>query len=100
MVDKNKRAFCKKYFLGQIGKVVESFGDGLKEAQEDQAFDDFFETYESSYALTLAYPDDILIETAHQHGIDTRGREKNDIVKELFEKHGGYGHGMRELLSE
>lgn len=89
-MDKSKRTFCKKYFLRQIGKVVESFDDGLKEARESLAFDDFFESYESSYALTLAYPDDILMETAHQHGIDTDGREKNEIVKELFEKHGGY----------
>lgn len=91
-MNKSKRTFCKKYFLRQIGNVVESFGEGLKEAQEDLAFDDFFESYESSYSLTLAYPDDILIETAHQHGIDTDGREKKEIVKELFEKHGGYGH--------
>lgn len=91
-MDNTKRTFCKRYFLGQIGKVVEGFGEGLKEAQESLAFDDFFETYESSYALTLAYPDDILIETARQHGIPTKGRDKNEIVKELFEKHGGYGN--------
>ena len=92
MVDKSKRTFCKRYFLEQVGKVVEGFGDGVKEARENLAFDDFFESYESSYALTLAYPDDILLETARQHGIETDGREKKDIVKELFEKHGGYNH--------
>jgi hypothetical protein len=91
-VDKSKRIFCKKYFLRQVEKVVKGFGEGLQEAQQGLAFDDFFESYESSYALTLAYPDDILIETAHQYGIDTEGREKNEIVKELFEKHGGYGN--------
>jgi hypothetical protein len=91
MVDKSKRTFCRQYFFKQVGKVVESFGEGLEEAQQNLAFDDFFESYESSYALTLAYPDDILIETARNHGINTDGREKNEIVKELFEKHGGYG---------
>ncbi len=99
-MDNSKRTFCKKYFLGQVGKVVESFGDGLKEARDSLAFDDFFDSYESSYSLTLAYPDEIIIETAHQHGIDTEGREKKDIVKELFEKHGGYRDGVREFLSE
>ena len=64
----------------------------MEEAQQSLAFDDFFESYESSYALTLAYPDDILIETANQYGIETEGREKNEIVKEVFEKHGGYGN--------
>jgi len=91
-VNKSKRKFCKGYFFRQIVKVVESFGEGLKEAEQRLEFDDFFESYESSHSLTLAYPDDILIETAHQHGIDTDGREKNEIVKELFEKHGGYGN--------
>lgn len=94
MVDKNKRAFCKRYLFRQIGEIVGNFGDGLKEVEENLAFDNFFESYESSYALTLAYPDEILIETAHQHGIVTEGREKKEIVKELFEKHGGYDHGV------
>lgn len=91
-MDKSKRIFCKRYFLRQIGEVIERFGEGLKEAQEELAFDDFFESYESSYALTLAYPDDILMETAHQYGIVTEKREKKEIVKELFEKYGGYGN--------
>ena len=91
-MDKSKRTFCKRYFFRQIQEAVESFGKGLEEAQQSLEFDDFFESYESSYALTLAYPDDILIETAHQYGIETKGREKNEIVKELFEKHGGYGN--------
>ncbi|WP_372680839.1 hypothetical protein [Desulfosarcina sp.] len=91
-MDKSKRTFCKKYLFRQIQKTVEGFGEGFKEAQQRLTFDDFFESYESSYALTLAYPDDILIETARQHGIHTEGRGKNEIIKELFEKHGGYGN--------
>ncbi len=90
MVDEKRRTFFKSYFFKQIAMVVEGFGEGVKEARENLAFDDFFDSYDSSYALTLAYPDDVLMATAQQHGIDTEGREKNDIVKELFEKHGGY----------
>lgn len=89
-MDKSKRLFCKRYLLQEIGAVVAGFGDGLKEAQAQLAFDDFFESYESSYSLTLAYPDDILLETAKQHGIETEGRDKKAIVKELFREHGGY----------
>ena len=92
MVDKNRRTFCKNYLFRQIAKVVEGFGEGVKEARESLAFDEFFDSYDSSYALTLAYPDDILMATAQQHGIATEGREKNEIVKELFEKHGGYNY--------
>jgi hypothetical protein len=92
MVDESKRTFCRRYFFKQFEKVIEGFGEGLKEARQSLSFEDFFESYESSYSLTLAYPDDILIETAHHHGIETEGREKKEIVKELFEKHGGYGN--------
>ena len=90
MFDSSKRLFCKSYFFQQCHQIVEGFGEGLKNAQESQEFDDFFGSYESSYALTLAYPDDILLDTADQLGIETEGREKNEIVKELFKKHGGY----------
>jgi hypothetical protein len=90
VVDKSKRTFFSRYLLQQVGSVVAGFSDGLKEAEENLAFDDFFDSYESSYSLTLAYPDDILIETARQHGIETEGRDKKAIVKELFKTHGGY----------
>jgi len=91
MVDQNKRFFCRDYIFQQVKNVVRGFEEGLKEAQDSQAFDEFFGSYETSYALTLAYPDDILMETARQHGIEIRGRDKKEIVKELFEKHGQYG---------
>ena len=64
------------------------FEAGLEEARRKEEFDRFFDSYESSYALTLAYPDDILIETARRNGIETENRSKIDIVKELFLKKG------------
>ena len=85
MVDQSKRDFCKHYFLRQVGVILSGFQEGV---QEDE-FDRYFDSYDSSYALTLAYPDDILLETARQYGIETEGREKKDIVKELFKKAGG-----------
>ena len=92
MVDKRKRElFSKKFFLREVGKVISAFESGVREAEEKENFERFFDSYESSYALTLAYPDDILIETARREGIETEGREKIDIVKELFQKKGGYG---------
>jgi hypothetical protein len=90
MVDKNKRIFFKNYFLEGIEKVLAGFDEGLKLAKAKQGFDEYFDSYESSYALTLAYPDEILIETARQSGIKTDGRDKKEIIKELFEKKGGY----------
>ena len=46
-------------------------------------------SYENSHTLTLCYPDDILLETARREGIRVEGRDKLEIVKELFEKKGG-----------
>ncbi|MGD8343154.1 MAG: hypothetical protein PVI38_11585 [Desulfobacterales bacterium] len=93
MVDQNKRLFFRRGWLRQVGKIVSGFQEGMQEADRQDAFERYFESYESSYALTLAYPDDILLETAKRHGIETEGREKNDIVKELFKKHGGSEYG-------
>ncbi|MGM0656434.1 MAG: hypothetical protein ACQETR_14115 [Thermodesulfobacteriota bacterium] len=90
MIDKNKRGFFKNCFLGEVGKILSGFDEGIKEAKKKQEFDEYFDSYESSYALTLAYPDEILIETARQLGIPIDGRDKKDIIKELFEKNGGY----------
>ena len=90
MVDKSKRDFCTRYFLRQIGEIIQGFEAGVEEAEQKEDFDNFFKSYESSYALTLAYPDDILLETARKCGIETENRTKKDIVKELFIKKGGY----------
>jgi len=90
MVDKSKRDFCTRYFLRQIGEIIQGFEAGVEEAEQKENFDNFFKSYESSYALTLAYPDEILLETARSFGIETTGRDKNEIVKELLEKKGGY----------
>ncbi len=94
MVDQNKRNFFRRGWLRQVGKIVSGFQEGMQQADEEIAFDRYFESYDSSYALTLAYPDDLLLETARQHGIETEGREKNEIIKELFKKHGGEEYGF------
>ena len=86
MVDNSKRSFCKRYVLRQVGEILAGFKEGMQGAEQKDEFDRYFDSYDSSYALTLAYPDDILLETARQFGIETEGREKKDIVKELFKK--------------
>jgi hypothetical protein len=85
-MDKSKREFCKKYFLQQAVNIAAGFKDGVRAAKEKEDFESFFDSYESSYALTLAYPDEILLDTARKFGVETEGREKKDIIKELFKK--------------
>ena len=88
-MDRSKRKFLKHFFRDQLTHVITGVREGIQEADQRAEFDRYFDSYQSSYALTLAYPDDILFETAHRYGIETEGREKSEIVKELFRKHGG-----------
>jgi hypothetical protein len=90
MTDNGRRRFLSKYFLHSVGRCLQGFEEGVAEARQKEDFDRFFESYESSYALTLAYPDDILLETARNCGVETENRSKKDIIKELFVKKGGF----------
>ena len=90
MPDNSRRRFFSQYFLHHAGRCLRGFEAGLEEARQKAEFDQFFESYESSYALTLAYPDELLLETAKKYGIETEDRPKKDIVKELFIKKGGF----------
>lgn len=90
MHDPGKRNFFSDLFKETVVKPIAAFKAGMKEADAHHDLDEFFESYESSYALTLNYPDDILIETARMEGIIVEGREKIDIVSELIKKKGGY----------
>ena len=94
MVDIAKRSFFRHGVLKQVGEIVSGFREGIREADSESAFDRYFESYDSSYALTLAYPDDVLLETARMHGIETEGRERSEIVKELFRQNGDPENGF------
>ena len=91
-MDKSKREFCKKYFFQQAVNIAAGFKAGVQAAKQKEDFEAFFDSYESSYSLTLAYPDEILLATARKFGVETEGREKIEIVKELMKKKGGYNY--------
>lgn len=88
-MDKSKRRFLKHFIRDQLSAVIRGVQEGAQTADKKMAFDRYFDSYESSHALTLAYPDDILLETARRQGVETEGREKSEIIKELFNKRGG-----------
>lgn len=90
MADESKRLFFPRYLRQLMGEVIAAYEEGVKEVNRKTDFERFFESDESSAALTLAYPDDILMETARREGIEITGRKKSDIVKELFLKRGGF----------
>ena len=90
MADQSKRLFLPRYLRQLMGEVIGAYQEGVKEVNRRADFERFFESDESSAALTLAYPDDILMETARLEGIEIAGREKSAIVRELFLKKGDF----------
>jgi len=66
-----------------------AFEEGKEEARQKAERRDFFRSYESSYAMTLC-EDELLMESARLAGIETEGRDRLEIARELFAKEGGY----------
>lgn len=85
-MESNRREFLRNFLHHTARQVLTEFDAGAGEGVEAEYFSEFFDSYESSYALTLNYPDDILLETARQEGIEVKDREKIDIVREMFMK--------------
>jgi hypothetical protein len=89
-MNRSRRSFFRDLFCETARGVVGGFESERREQEKREEFDRFFDSYESSYALTLCYPDDILLETARKEGIKCEGREKLDIVKDLILKKGWF----------
>jgi hypothetical protein len=92
----NRRTFFQKgerQALGAVAVCVEEVNQLRKElaevAQEvlsarDSLMDTFFDSYEESYSLTLAYPREFFEPMAQAAGIPCEGRETLDIVRDLY----------------
>ena len=86
MADMSKRRFLRN-LLREGGRTWTAFQEGCEEAREKAEREAFFDSYESSYALTLA-EEELLMDSARQAGIRTEGRDKNEVAKELFAAQG------------
>ena len=86
MAGSDRRNFFRD-LLRQGAKTVAAFHEGVEEAKQRQERKAFFDSYESSYALTLC-EDALMMESAQLAGIETEGRDRLEIARELFEKQG------------
>jgi len=75
---------CKKELDSLKIDLNETIEEMVGIAEEPEQ--NFFDSYEMSYSLTLAYPRDMFEQMAEKAGIDHAGRETIDIAKELSEK--------------
>ncbi len=72
----------------QVQEEIVSCLDALaEEPSELDAFDrDFFDSYEMSYSMTLAYPREFFEQAAEKEGIEHRGVETLELVKTLHQR--------------
>lgn len=82
----------KKNLQEELIGVIKEFRDLFHEINESLEIDevgldffkDFFKDYNSSYSLSLAYPESLWKLTAENAGIDTEGKDRLQLAKELF----------------
>ena len=86
MADQGRRSFFKD-LLKEGGRTWAAFQQGQEEARARAEQEAFFDSYESSYALTLA-EEELITDSARQAGIDTQGRDSIELARELFDRQG------------
>lgn len=84
MHDQGRRSFFSD-LLREGAKALAQFHDTMEEARQEVQAKKYFDTYESSYALTLC-EEELMLDSARLAGIETEGRDRNEIARELFAK--------------
>lgn len=86
MADMSKRHFLQG-LARSLGRAYAVYQKEFSRVEQEAEKASFFESYENSYPLTLA-EDDLILDAAERAGIETEGRDKLEISRELFEKQG------------
>lgn len=86
MTDQGRRSFFSD-LLRQGAKAIAEIRGSMEEAREEAQAEKYFDSYQSSYALTLC-EEELMLDSARLAGIETEGRDRNQIAKELFAKQG------------
>jgi hypothetical protein len=83
-VDETIRA-AQKGFLS-LQKTFTSLSESVEDLLDDDttAKGKFFDNYEMSYSLTLAYPREMFEQIAREQGMPYEGVETIEIAKELY----------------
>jgi len=71
----------------ELVQLYREVKDNVTEIEHEFDFlQDFFVDYETSYSLSLAYPESLWKATAEQLGIDTEGKDRLQLAKEVMAK--------------
>ena len=84
-LDESIRA-AQKSFLS-LQETFTEVNDAVQDVLEDTpGKGDFFDSYETSYSLTLAYPREMFEQMARDHDIPYEGVETIEIANELYKR--------------
>jgi hypothetical protein len=81
-MDKERRKFFTDYFIRDTVKLIQEVREVF---QEEKAKADYFQSFETAYPLiseSMLFID----EEVKELGIDTTGKTKLEIVKEIYQK--------------
>jgi hypothetical protein len=81
-MDKSRRSFLKRNYIGSAIKLFSDIQDSFKEGESDS---DYFKSYESSYPLISEYSY-FLEDEVKELEIDITGKSKLEVVEMVYDK--------------
>jgi hypothetical protein len=82
-MDKSRRHFLTKGLPAQTIRFLNELADSYKSSESIEKKEDYFDSFENCYPL-LSEAGDLLMEEAVKQGIETKGKSKLEIAKEIF----------------
>jgi hypothetical protein len=82
-VDKSRRDFLTKDLFAQAIRLFKGMADSYNSKEPIEKKEDYFESFENCYPL-LSEAGGLLMEEAIKQGIETKGKSKLEIAKEIF----------------
>ncbi|MGB9628089.1 MAG: hypothetical protein ACP5Q4_04240 [Candidatus Caldatribacteriaceae bacterium] len=82
-IDKSRRDFLTKDILAQVIRFFSELADSYKSKESIERKEDYFESFEKCYPL-LSEAGGMLMDEAIKQGIETKGKSKLEIAKEIF----------------
>jgi hypothetical protein len=82
-IDKSRRDFLTKDLLAQAIRLFNEVADSCESRESVEEKEDYFESFEKCYPL-LSEAGGLLMDEAIKQGIETKGKSKLEIAKEIF----------------
>jgi hypothetical protein len=82
-MDKGRRDFLREDLLKEAIRFFNGMTDSYKSRESIEKKEDYFDSFENCYPL-LSEAGEMLMDEAIRQGIETKGKSKLEIAKEIF----------------